>query len=148
MPADDDTRYAMMSPNFDPRQTVYISGPTPPDLLSYPTPFDQSFTTNIKRYDNTEVVITVASVSGGWLILNDATTDQWETYIDDNIAPHYVANTVFKAAQVPPGQHTVSFIYRSPATNLALRLGFVGLLGLLLLLVPYRRLIPVVSNEP
>lgn len=146
--AADDTRYAMMSPDFDPHRTVYISGPTPPEQLTNSLPFDESSTTTITQYDNTEVKITVDSASGGWLVFSDATTDQWDTYIDNELSPHYVANTVFKAAQVPPGQHTVSFIYHSPATNLAQKLGLAGLFGLFLLLLPYQGLRRTIFHEP
>lgn len=144
----DQTRHGLSDSAYDGRSLVYISGPTPPQTGTIPNPekidylrfsrrvFEQS-QASIIRYDPTRVEIAVAASEGAWLVLTDAATPQWQTFIDGVAAPQYIANSVFRAAQVPAGSHTVVFEYRSPAIQQAKWLTTIGLLVTAACLLPW-----------
>lgn len=116
--AADETRHALMDPQFNPRELVYLSGPTPPELRPQTTePLDASAV--IRHYSPTRVDVEVSTNMESYLVVTDSTVPQWQTYIDDQPALQLTANSVFKAAQVPPGEHVVSFRYESPAIRRA-----------------------------
>lgn len=136
-PAADEIRAEMLNPQFDPATRVYLSGPKPPEefierreIMEFAQLSDQVFRdsqANITRYEHARVDVKVAASKPAWLVLTDSTTPQWQTYIDDQPAPQYIANSVFKAAEVPPGQHVISFRYESPAVELSKKLTLAGL---------------------
>ncbi len=131
IPSADETRHAINQPDFDPKKIVYISGPKPPlshELTPEPTPDESSGSVHIVSYEPTRVVLQVDSPRDTWLVVSDTTTPEWQTVIDNNPAPQYSAHTFMKAAFVPAGEHTVSFIYDSPATNRALKMTYAGLI--------------------
>lgn len=131
----DETRHAIKDPAFKPENKVYLSGPKPPSATELatqpPHPNDEAGLVRITSYQPTQVTLAVATPRDTWLVMSDTTTPQWHTFVDQRPAPYYVANSFMKAAFVPAGQHTVSFVYHSPATRQAAILTVVGL-GLLL----------------
>lgn len=132
-PAADETRHAMQSEPYEPRQVVYVTGTKPPPIDVTLDQQDVVAQANILKYQSTRVDVAVETSREAFLVLTDATTPQWQTYIDDQPAPYYVANTIFKAALVPAGSHVVSFRYDSPAVKLSQKLTVGGLLLLLFL---------------
>lgn len=71
----------------------------------------------IATYENTQVVIDVTSREGGWVVLNDVWHPWWRATINGAPAPIRRANAIFRAVEVPPGQHTVRFEFK-PFTGL------------------------------
>ncbi|MAF81169.1 hypothetical protein CL628_04115 [bacterium] len=133
--ADEDIVRLLGEGDYDPKQVVYISG----------EPFEQGAvgqgggTAEIIAYEHTRVDVRVSSQSDTWLIVTDSTTPKWETSIDGEPAPYYVANTVFKAARVPAGEHVVSWQYHSPAVARGRAISLTAVLILVgLLALPYR----------
>ena len=124
-------------------------GPTPPGTGTVPNTenFDprrfssrvyENSTATITRYEPTQVDIAVETSEPGWLVLTDAFTPQWHTFVDGAPAPPYVANTVFRTAYIPAGSHTVSFRYFSPATAQAKFLTLAGLVAAAgMVIIPY-----------
>ena len=136
----DETRTALAEPDFDPRELVYVSGPSPPLVKASSGNGIAAGTAEIVRYENSAVEVLVDSPTDTWLVITDSTTSQWQTYIDGQPVQRFVANTIFKAAQVPAGQHTVLFEYHSPAIARAQRYTVSGLvLAGLLLALPFKR---------
>lgn len=136
-PGADETRAALLDPDFNPLETVFISGPKPPPNLPVFEQKTTNGTADIVRYDPTRVDIEVNTENHAWLVLTDSTTPEWHTYIDNRPAPYYIANSIFRTALVPPGAHTVSFRYHSPATKRAVKLTLTALgLSLLLIALP------------
>lgn len=115
--AADDDIMAQMRQGFDPRNLVYLSAPTPPNLNDDQPNVEMKATSNIVSYTNNRVDIQVTTNKTAYLILNDSTLPEWQTYIDDKPALQLKADTIFKAAQVPAGSHIVSFRYNSPAVH-------------------------------
>lgn len=147
----DQTRHALSSPEYEGERLIFISGPTPPvsgtlpntenpeqlNMRRFPrTVFDTS-TAKITRYDPTQVDIDVKTPDPAWLVLTDSFTSEWHTFIDGSEAPQYIANTVFRAAQVPAGSHTVSFRYISPAIQQSKWLTIIGLIATAACLLPW-----------
>ncbi len=125
--ANDEIRFRLRDKAYDPSSLVYISGPTPPqELPSGALPIIGSAT--ITRYEQQRVDIAVTSNQNVVLVLADATTPQWQTFIDNEPSLQLRANTLFKAALIPSGTHTVSFRYSSPAVQQAKTLSAIGLL--------------------
>ena len=124
-PGPDQTRHGLSRADFDPTRIVYLSGPKPPEdgivvQNSENIDLDQfqpvaAGEAAITRYESTRVDVAVKTPEPAWLILTDSYTPQWQTFIDDAPAPQYVANSIFRAAYVEPGEHVVSFRYHSPA---------------------------------
>lgn len=145
-PADDQTRFLMMQPEFNPATTVYVNGPTPPASL----PVNQELLTgqaHITRYEPTRVEVEVTTNREAVLVLADTWTPQWQTFVDDAPSPQLKANSLFRTAIVPAGTHTVSFRYYSPATEQAKILTLVGIAAALLSLLPYQRVKSLLSSS-
>ena len=71
----------------------------------------------IASYENTEVLIETSSREGGWVVLNDVWHPWWRVEIDGVPAPLLRANAIFRAVEVPPGEHKVRFHFQ-PFTGL------------------------------
>lgn len=128
--ADDEIRFRLRDPKYDPKSLIYVSGPTPPEIVPSTTSLIGNAT--ITRYEQTAVDIIVTTNREAFLILTDATTSQWQTFIDNKPALQLRANTLFKSAQVPAGTHTVSFRYDSPAVRQSKILTSIGVILIIL----------------
>lgn len=114
--ADDEIRFRLRNPMYDPTSLVYVSGPTPPEQQPITTS-PLSGSANILQYEQTRVDVAVNISQPAFLVVADATTPEWQTFIDDKPAAQLRANTLFKSAQVPAGEHIISFRYSSPAVQ-------------------------------
>lgn len=125
--ADDEIRFHLRDPKYDPASLVYVSGPTPPEIQPASTlPLIGSAI--ITRYGQTQIDITVTTNRNAFLVLAEATTPQWQTRIDDKPTLQLKANTIFKTAQVPAGTHAISFRYVSSAVRQAKILTSIGII--------------------
>lgn len=61
-----------------------------------------------------EVIIQVNSQATGWIVLSDVWYLGWKGWIDGVPAPIFHANYLFRAVEVPPGSHEITFAYRPP----------------------------------
>lgn len=66
---------------------------------------------DITRYSNNEIVIDVETDQAAWITLNDAFFDGWRAEISEEVVPIYRANGIFRAICVPPGRHSVRFVF-------------------------------------
>ncbi len=124
--AADEIRFRLRDSLYDPRKLVYISGDKPPRAIPH-SPDKLTASATITQYTNTRVDIVTQSNKDAFLVLTDSTSDQWQTFIDDQPALPLQANSIFKAAQIPSGKHVVSFRYVSPAVNRAKSFTIIGL---------------------
>ncbi|MDZ4225687.1 MAG: hypothetical protein U1C49_02445, partial [Candidatus Andersenbacteria bacterium] len=133
-PADDEARAAMTQNNFNPAELIYVSGPKPPadDTLNNPPVIG---TATITDYGDGEATVNVDTQNAAWLVVTDSTLPMWQTTIDGQPAPYYVADTVFKTAYVPAGNHTVTFRYHSPAIAQAKIITLVALILVFCLII-------------
>jgi hypothetical protein len=63
----------------------------------------------ITDYRNTLIKLSVDSPDGGFAVLNDVWHPWWRAEIDGKPADILRANVLFRAVEVPPGRHTVTF---------------------------------------
>jgi hypothetical protein len=66
----------------------------------------------IVSYRNSEVAVDADSPDGGWVVLNDLWHPWWLAEIDGQPTELLRANVLFRAVAVPPGRHTVRFMFR------------------------------------
>lgn len=126
--SNDEVRFRLRDPLYNPKELVFLSGPKPPQELSKDNSKALVSSATILSYEDTRVDIQVTSNKDAFLVLADATTPQWHTFIDDTPASQLRANSLFKVAQIPSGTHTVSFRYESPAINMAKNFTIAGLI--------------------
>jgi hypothetical protein len=101
-------------PQFDPHQTVLLDAPPEADeaiakLAKAPT---ATTAVRIRHYENTEVVIEVDAARPGFVVLNDVWHPWWAADIDGVEAQILRANVLFRAVQVPAGQHVLKFEFK------------------------------------
>ncbi|MBV1700883.1 MAG: hypothetical protein KGQ46_03580 [Hyphomicrobiales bacterium] len=63
----------------------------------------------IIRYENTRIDIHADAPQGGWLVLNDVWQAWWRAKVDGQYVPILRANVMFRAVQLSPGSHDVTF---------------------------------------
>jgi hypothetical protein len=94
-------------PGVDPAKTVLLEkAPKLPRAGG-----GQAGTARLVRYANTEIIVEVHAPSGGMLVLNDVWHPWWRATIDGGEAEILRANVIFRAVEVPPGNHTVRFTF-------------------------------------
>jgi len=59
-----------------------------------------------------ELVINVNTPIEGWLLLSDTWYPGWKVRLDDQSVEMYPANGLFRAVEVPSGNHEIIFIYQ------------------------------------
>jgi hypothetical protein len=69
-------------------------------------------TAKITKYDINGIDLDVNAGAPGLLVLTDSYYPGWMAYVDGAEKPIWRANSLFRAVEVPPGEHTVSFRYR------------------------------------
>ena len=79
-----------------------------------PGPYPQ-----VTELSTDHVRIDVPDGPGGYLVLADTYHRGWKAGVDGADTPVYLANFLFRAIQLPPGPHTVDFVF----DPLSLRLG-------------------------
>jgi O-antigen/teichoic acid export membrane protein len=123
---------AIKRPGFDPRHEVMLDVPDPASLRPTSDSATQThLAADVTEYGNNRVVVQAAAPDGGTLVLADVYFPGWTATIDGEPATVLRANGLFRAVQLPPGDHTVEFRYRP----LSVRVGglLTGISGLILL---------------
>jgi hypothetical protein len=92
----------------DPAKTALLEQTPPAPPLSS---FEAAGRATLARYGNTEVIIEADSPSGGIVVLTDAWQPWWVATIDGNATEIFRADAIFRAVQLPPGRHTVRFVF-------------------------------------
>jgi hypothetical protein len=80
------------------------------------------------RRDTNLLEVRVTSTSGTILTIGERFDEGWRASVDGDAAAIVRANALFQAVVVPPGDHVVTFRYRTPYLGLGLVLTLVGLL--------------------
>lgn len=105
----EDALAIMRDPAFDPAQTVVIAEqPAPVETRSDAPPRAAIIT----AYTAQRVEIVVEAGAAGWLVLSDAYYPGWTATVNDQPAPVYRANVMFRAVPLPAGQSVVSLEFR------------------------------------
>jgi hypothetical protein len=97
-------------PQFNPRQTVLLEAA--PDKNDIKATKSAKSSVVINSYRNGRVELSVSSDQPGFLVLNDSYHPWWYAEIDEMPAEVMKANVIFRAVQVPKGNHKVVFEFR------------------------------------
>jgi hypothetical protein len=122
----------LASGTFDFSRSVILSEPLAPELAAQlsPSAAAEPGRVEINRYETDRVEIEVQTGSAGLLVMSDAYYPGWSAEVDGQQAPLLRANHAFRAVFVPPGKHSVVFVYRSFSFQLGLGMTLVALLCL------------------
>ncbi|MBI4022143.1 MAG: hypothetical protein HY372_02205 [Candidatus Andersenbacteria bacterium] len=130
-----------------PDKLIYVDGPRPPADLPALDFTPLTGRARITLYEPARVDIAVNAPEPAWLVLTDSYTPEWHTYIDGEPRRPLTANSVWRTAFVPAGEHSVSFRYYSPAIALAKKLTLISLLATLGCLIAAHKVIPTDIND-
>ncbi len=67
---------------------------------------------DIKKYSQRDIEIEATSSNGGFLVLTDTFYPGWKVFIDGKESKIYHANYIFRAVEIPKGNHIVKFEYK------------------------------------
>jgi hypothetical protein len=97
-------------PQFNPRQTVLLE--SAPDKIEAKSTKQAKSSVVINTYRNGRIELSVSSDQAGFLVLNDSYHPWWYATVDDTPVDVMKANVIFRAVQVPKGNHKVIFEFR------------------------------------
>jgi len=92
----------------------------------------------VDEYSNDYIKYSTESSSDGILIFSEIYYPSWNTYIDGEEVPMFIANGSLRAIKLPEGNHEVELVYESSAlrTGTIITL-FAFIAGLVLVFVPF-----------
>ena len=93
----------------------------------------------IERYAANNVTLTVSLRESAIVVLTDAYYPGWRAQANGNEIPIYRANSVFRAVELPPGEHRVEFSYRPTSLYIGAAITALSVLMITLLLGMTRR---------
>jgi len=97
---------AMKSAEFDPYREVILG-----DVAARPAAGAATGRVEIASYSAERVDLRSEADSPGYLVLTDAYYPGWVAYVDGQRTPIRRADVMFRAVELPAGQHTVTFRY-------------------------------------
>jgi hypothetical protein len=107
---DTNTLATLANPAFDPTAAVIVNDEIPPSSsVAAPGTGTVEYTSYAPKHFEQRVSATMPSV----LLVNDHYDPDWKVTIDGKPAKLLRANFVMRAVQVPAGQHTIVWHYRS-----------------------------------
>ncbi len=90
--------------------------------------------------------VRVNTSGSGTMVLLDSAGDGWEARLDGNPVPIMRAFALYRAVEIPGGEHTVDFVYRTPGLAIGALVSLLSTLTAGLLIVLARR--QANSREP
>ena len=120
----------LMSPAFDPGQTVLLNAPLP-QAAPADAGSQNSGTVEFKSYTSKDYVFNAQADKPSVLLVNDKFDPGWHVFVDGKPAELLHCNFIMRGVFVPPGIHTVEFHFGLPNAPLYVTVS-VMLLGILL----------------
>jgi hypothetical protein len=128
IPDDDAQLDYMARPDFDPATVVVVPTPVPttgpPPAVPDPTP--------IVTYTPDTVTVIAAPSAPAILVLADAWYEGWDVMVNGEPAPILRVNYALRGVWLPPGSHTIEFVYRPRPFLIG---GLISLATLLILMI-------------
>ena len=93
---------------------------------------------SITRYTPEEVTISTQSQSEGWLILMDSYYPGWQAMVDGKEVPIQEVDILFRAIELPAGDHQVVFKYRPQPVYRGAIISLIGVLIVMLCIIRVR----------
>ena len=129
---------AMFGPEFDDRRMVMLLQAAGPADGQVSAPVEH-FARFVEDAGNRVTIEAGTGPAGGFLVLLDSYSPDWEVVVDGTPGTLYRANLLFRAVRLAPGRHTVEFHYRPRMVRAGAALSCVGVMGLWLVASKVRR---------
>lgn len=97
----------LQSGQVDPATAAVVEGLS--SFATAPTPNDSA---TILTYEPERVEVSTHTDTSALLVLSDTAFPGWQATVDGVAVPIYVTNYLVRGVVVPPGEHTVVFVYR------------------------------------
>lgn len=119
----------IFNPSVDLRKTIVLEK-QPQNFTASKIPLHGTAT--IVHYQNEKVTIQVETNKESILFLSDTYYPGWNAYIDGKMVSLYRADYTFRSIVVPPGHHTVIFVYSPVSVTMGIFASWLGILGIVL----------------
>ncbi|MCE9599037.1 MAG: YfhO family protein [Spirochaetia bacterium] len=127
---------AKMGPPFNPLSPTVVEIPAS-KIQSGTDPRDHLQPVRLRADSPERIVIETETYGNAFLILNDKFFPGWICLVNGKPVPIFAANVLFRAVQLPPGKHTVEFVYKPDSLYVTLILSGVAYLFLLVSLASF-----------
>jgi hypothetical protein len=136
---DESFRQTMQSLEFDPAATVLFKQEPAGFPLSPKSIKRVKDSVQIDDYTTNTIKLTVTSSCRQFLVLSETFYPGWKAFVDGRVVPVYEANFAFRAIEVPPGEHAITFSYNPLSFTIGLLISLVSFLGLGVFMVLQRK---------
>jgi hypothetical protein len=130
---------------FDPSDTVLLDSETfsnrtiKTSLASSGATDAPKGEVKITAYTPQRIELQTANAQPGFLILSEIYYPGWEAWVDGQRAPVEQVNFTLRGVELPPGEHRVEFVFRSPSFRNGAAWSLAGVMLLLLGAFAFRR---------
>ncbi|MBI2941282.1 MAG: YfhO family protein [Chloroflexi bacterium] len=126
--------------DFDPLREIVVEDQAALSWTQGTQPAEQSSPADVLDYSSERIVARVRLGRPSFLFLADTYYPGWRAFVDGEERPVYRANYLFRAVPVPPGEHTVEFIFDPLSVRVGAALSTLSLVTLALgLAATFRR---------
>lgn len=113
----------LQSDDFDPWREVILEGQgVPAEQWTGLKSEGDAGSVQIASRTNNRIELSVQANSYGFLLLNEISYPGWNAYLDGAPARVWQANYLFRAVEIPPGEHEVEFRFEPDSLKLGLAL--------------------------
>ncbi len=125
---------------WDPRKTALVQGPF--DFTS--TVDDQTGEVQITAHEPNRVTLKTKSSQPSILVLSENHYPGWRAYVDGRLVETLRVDYNLRGVILPPGEHTVEFVYRPKSVLIGAVISLLTLIGLV---IWWRGLLPTVRSR-
>jgi hypothetical protein len=115
----------LRSPDFDPSATVLLATD---EAMPDSTTVAETDKADLLVYEARRVVVKAQAASQGYLVLTDTWYPGWHAKLDGQEVPILRADLVFRAVQLPAGEHMIEFVYQPKPFQVGLLISVSALL--------------------
>ena len=113
--------------NFDNDNLIVIEG-LDKGVLQDQCEIEQNGEVELISYHTNRLVVSSNSQDDGWLLISDTWYPGWISLIDGNKTDVLIGNYLFKAIQIPAGDHIIEVIYHPISFHAGLSISVVGII--------------------
>jgi hypothetical protein len=117
----------IFSSDFDPHQSVLVSGGLPAGAIPPTPPAAQSGTVDFASYAPRDIVLKSEAPTASVLLLNDHYDPNWNVRVDGQPEKVLRCNFIMRGVYLAAGRHTIEFRFQPPYGLLYVSLAAIGL---------------------
>jgi hypothetical protein len=126
--------HATTADGFDGQRLAVVESTRPP-VVPPPSQSVSSPELTITERSANRVVLAINTPESRFLVLSEMYFPGWTAKVDGTSTEIYRTNYLFRGVVAPPGQHTVTFVYRPTSAILGALVTALAILGAALLLL-------------